>query len=61
MPWSPQQAERFKKGLSSKQKNKWSHVANSALQRGNSKASAVKQANAVSKGAIERRMKGRSN
>ena len=53
MPWTAQDAERHKKGLSAKQKRQWAKVANSALQTclddGGSQqtceASAIRQAN----------------
>ena len=55
MPWTAQDAERHKKGLSAKQKRQWAKVANSALQtclsnRGNQQtceALAIRQANSV--------------
>jgi hypothetical protein len=50
MPWGPQQATRFtKKAKSAKAKRQWADVADSSLKRGQSEASAIKQANAVVK------------
>jgi len=55
MPWSKQDVESHKKGLSDKQKEQWVHIANSALQSCIAKggtdetcaASAIRQANGV--------------
>lgn len=44
MPWSSDDADRFKKGLSPEQKQRWAAVANDALKRGADEASAVRQA-----------------
>lgn len=50
MPWSASDAKlHTKKAKSQKSKRQWSAVANSALKRGASDASAIKQANAVVK------------
>lgn len=50
MPWSPGDASRFtKKATSGKSKRQWSDVADSALKRGASEGSAIRQANAVVK------------
>jgi hypothetical protein len=48
MPWKPTDATRHtKKAKSGKAKRQWKDVANSALKRGASEGSAVRQANAV--------------
>lgn len=48
MPWKSNAATRFtKKASSPKRRRQWSAVANSALSRGASESSAVRQANAV--------------
>lgn len=57
MPWSPQDASKHKKGLTDKQKRKWAKVANSQKARGEDDATAIKSANSVTKGAIDRRLK----
>lgn len=50
MPWTPKDASRFtKKAQSPKAKRQWRDVADSALARGASEASAIKQANGVVK------------
>lgn len=50
MPWSSSDAKRHtKKATSAKKQRQWSHVANSALERGASEGSAIAQANAVIK------------
>ena len=50
MPWKPSDAKRHThKAKSPKDRRKWSKVANSALKRGSSEASAIRQANAVLK------------
>lgn len=50
MPWEPRGATRFtKKAKSKASKRQWSRVASSALSRGASEGSAVRQANAVVK------------
>ncbi len=56
MPWSPSDASKFKKNLSSSQKDQWASVANNVLARKGSEAQAIKTANTVSKSAIKRRM-----
>lgn len=49
MPWSPGDgpARHARKADTPKKKRQWSEVANSALKRGQSEGSAVRQANAV--------------
>jgi hypothetical protein len=48
MPWQPSGAQKHtKKAKSEKSKRQWSEVANSALKRGASEGSAIRQANAV--------------
>ena len=55
MPWTVDQVDEHKKGLSAKQKRKWIAVANSVLKRcmddggaeGECAASAIRQANGV--------------
>ncbi len=48
MPWKPSQATaKTKKASTPKRKRQWSNVANSALKRGASDKSAIKQANAA--------------
>jgi hypothetical protein len=55
MPWQPGDAARHtKKARSPKAKRQWSKVANSALKRGMSEGSAVRQANAVVKKRMSR-------
>lgn len=50
MPWDKKDAKRHTKQADSpKKKRQWSKVANSALNRGASEGSAVRQANAVVK------------
>jgi hypothetical protein len=51
MPWTPRDSTRHTKkaGRSAKAKRQWSHVANSALARGQSEGAAIRQANAVVK------------
>jgi uncharacterized protein YdaT len=56
MPWSPKDAtEHTKKAKSGKAKRQFAHVANSALKRGASEGSAIRQANAV----VAKRKKGK--
>lgn len=48
MPWAPSQAKKHsKKANTPKKQRQWSHVADSALERGSSEGSAIRQANAV--------------
>lgn len=50
MPWKPGDASSHtRKAKSPKQQRQWSKVANSALKRGASEGSAIRQANAVVK------------
>lgn len=54
MPWDPGDALRHtKKADSSRKKRVWAKVANEALKRGASDASAIRQANAVVAGLRE--------
>lgn len=48
MPWKPGDATRHtKKARSAKQKRQWSHIADSALKRGESEGAAIRMANGV--------------
>lgn len=48
MPWNSKDAKRHtKKATSAKSQRQWSDVADSALKRGASEGSAIRQANAV--------------
>lgn len=48
MPWGPEDAEKkTHKANTPKKKRQWAHVADSALERGQSEGSAIRQANAV--------------
>lgn len=50
MPWQKKDAKTHtKKADTAKKQRQWSHVANSALKRGDSEGAAVRQANAVVK------------
>jgi hypothetical protein len=50
MPWTPEDAGgKTKKANTPKRKRQWAHVANSALERGESDKSAIMQANGVLK------------
>jgi uncharacterized protein YdaT len=50
MPWEKKDAKRHTKSADSpKKQRQWKEVANSALKRGDSEGSAVRQANAVVK------------
>jgi uncharacterized protein YdaT len=44
MPWSSEDAERFKKGLSSAQKARWANIANAILSRTGSESQAIRTA-----------------
>jgi len=58
MPWLPKDAKRHtKKARSAKSKRQWAHVADSALKRGQSEGSAIRQANAVVGGTAKHRGK----
>ena len=55
MPWGPGDAKRHtKKATSPKAQRQWADVADSALKRGQSEGSAIRQANAV----VKRRKRG---
>jgi len=45
MPWTPKDADRFKKGLTKKQKKKWAAIANAVLRRTGDDATAIRIAN----------------
>lgn len=48
MPWMSEQARKHtKKAASPKKKRQWAHVANSALKRGESEGTAIREANGV--------------
>lgn len=48
MPWTPDDVEhKTKKATSAKEKRQWTHIANSALQRGESDKTAIMEANGV--------------
>lgn len=48
MPWDAKDASKHtKKADTPKKKRQWAHVANSALERGDSEGSAIRQADAV--------------
>jgi hypothetical protein len=48
MPWSPKDSKRHtKKADTPKKQRQWAHVSNSALSRGASEESAIRQADAV--------------
>jgi len=50
MPWTPKDAKRHtKKAKSAKAQRQWAHVADSALQRGESEGTAIREANGVIK------------
>ena len=50
MPWGAKDAHSFtKKAKSGKAKRQWAHLADSALARGESEATAIKEANGVVK------------
>ncbi len=50
MPWTSRDVSgKTKKATSAKAKRQWVHVANSALKRGESDATAIKEANGVVK------------
>jgi len=50
MPWSPSDASRHtKRAKTSKQKRQWSHIADSALKRGESEGAAIRMASGVIK------------
>ena len=57
MPWSPKDADKFKKGLSHGSKIKWAKTANSVLKKTGNEGQAIKIANSVTRTAILRRMK----
>jgi uncharacterized protein YdaT len=58
MPWSPSDATRHtKKARSSKRKRQWAHVANSALQRGDSEGAAIRKASGVIRNGGKRKKK----
>lgn len=56
MPYESRDAPRFtKKAKSPKRKRQWKHVVNSALARGASEGSAIRQANAAVKKSVKSR------
>lgn len=60
MPWTAKDAKRHtKKARTSKQKRQWRDVADSALKRGASEGSAIRQANAAVKRSSRTKRKSR--
>lgn len=62
MPWRPEQATKFSKGLSGDSKRKWASIANAILARTGDEAFAIRAANSRTKPspeAIRRRLNGR--
>lgn len=58
MPWSPEDAERFKKGLSPESRRRWASVANSVLSNTNDESRAIRVANSTVKvSAVNRKLK----
>lgn len=53
MPWTPEQSDQKKKGLSSDQKSKWSSIANSVLARTGDEAQAIRTANSKTRPSTE--------
>ena len=53
MPWSKEDVDRHKKGLSTEQKELWVKVANEALERTGDEGRAIREANAVADRAQE--------
>ncbi len=47
MPWTAEDVDRHKKGLSAKGKELWVKVANEALERTGDEGQAIREANAV--------------
>lgn len=55
MPWQPSSALRFtKRAKSAKSGRQWSAIANSAIKRGDSESSAIRQASGVIKRQTQR-------
>ena len=59
MPWSPDQANKFKKGLGPDAKQRWAKIANKVLQQSGNEGQAIRIANGATRGstAIDRRLK----
>lgn len=56
MPWTAKDAKRHtKKANTPAKRRKWSKIANSALRKGSSEGSAIRQANAAVKGKRRRK------
>jgi hypothetical protein len=47
MPWTTEDVDRHKKGLSTKEKELWMEVANEVLERTDDEGRAIREANAV--------------
>lgn len=60
MPWAPGNVDKYKKGLSSNSKIKWSRIANALLAQGKNESSAIRIANSQVKpsaNAVKRKLK----
>lgn len=57
MPWNPEDASRFKRGIQSdRAKRKWASIANQALADGKSEGAAIRIANGVTRDSVRRRL-----
>ena len=57
MPWSSGDASKHKKGLGPGSSKKWADVANSVLAESGDEGKAIRIANSVTKGSIQRRLR----
>lgn len=57
MPWSSNDADRFKKGLSENSKRRWAEIANEVLRKTGNESNAIKVANGATRNAIARKLK----
>lgn len=57
MPWSANDATRFKKDLKGSSRDRWAAIANKILQETGDEGKAIRIANGATRGAVDRRLK----
>jgi hypothetical protein len=57
VPWSPDDATRFKKDISPGSKDRWAAIANKVLQQSGDEGKAIRIANGSVRSALARRLK----
>lgn len=56
MPWSPDDAKRFKKDISPASSQRWANIANALLKETGDEGQAIKMANGMTRSSLMRRL-----